>query len=168
MHTQYIRRQTTNTPSQSTKWYFNTACTYGFAPGTSCLTKSWVTNTIHSMNMLHPNLCVSFQLLSLTTINTANNITIRITTLRNSEPDTTSMLSVSLPMVSANSSHGSGSPIKMSKILLPMDELTAISPMPIFATITELNKSGTDVPAAKKVSPITSSGTPHASPMRMA
>ncbi len=43
----------------------------------------------------------------------------------------------------------------MSKILLPTDEETAISPHPFLATITLVIKSGTEVPAAKKVNPTT-------------
>lgn len=37
----------------------------------------------------------------------------------------------------------------------PTDEETAISPSPFRATMTEVIRSGIDVPAAKKVSPIT-------------
>ena len=48
---------------------------------------------------------------------------------------------------------GRGNPTKISKILLPMELETAISPCPCFATITELKRSGTLVPAAKIVKP---------------
>ena len=37
----------------------------------------------------------------------------------------------------------------------PTEEETAISPKPLRATMTLVNKSGIEVPAAKKVSPIT-------------
>ena len=78
--------------------------------------------------------------------------------------------------------HGKGRPTVTSKILLPefriilwfskmMGEYlglwipdlpieleTAISPRPFFATITDVMRSGTDVPAARKVNPIISIG----------
>ena len=43
----------------------------------------------------------------------------------------------------------------MSKMFDPTEEETAISPSPLRATMTDVIKSGIDVPAAKKVSPIT-------------
>lgn len=43
----------------------------------------------------------------------------------------------------------------MSKMLDPTEEDTAISPSPFRATMTDVIKSGIDVPAAKKVNPIT-------------
>lgn len=46
-------------------------------------------------------------------------------------------------------------PTVTSKILLPTELDTAISPNPFLATITDVIKSGIDVPAAKNVSPIT-------------
>lgn len=49
---------------------------------------------------------------------------------------------------------GNGSPTQTSKILDPTEEDTAMSPRPFLATITEVIKSGMEVPAAKKVSPI--------------
>ena len=45
-------------------------------------------------------------------------------------------------------------PIVMSKMLLPTEEETAMSPNPLRATMTDVIKSGTEVPAAKKESPI--------------
>merc|ERR1719361_1920808 len=53
-------------------------------------------------------------------------------------------------------------------MLLPMDELTAISPLPALATITDVSKSGTLVPAANTVSPIMPSGMPRMRPMVVA
>ena len=50
-------------------------------------------------------------------------------------------------------------PTKISKILLPMELETAISPCPCLATMTDVSKSGTLVPAAKKVNPIITIGT---------
>ena len=46
-------------------------------------------------------------------------------------------------------------PTVTSKILLPTELDTAISPNPFLATITDVIKSGIDVPAAKNVRPIT-------------
>lgn len=40
-------------------------------------------------------------------------------------------------------------------MLLPTELETAMSPNPFLATITEVMRSGIEVPAAKKVSPIT-------------
>lgn len=40
-------------------------------------------------------------------------------------------------------------------MLLPTEEETAMSPKPFLATMTLVIRSGMDVPAAKKVSPIT-------------
>ena len=42
--------------------------------------------------------------------------------------------------------------------ILPIELDTAMSPRPFLATITDVIKSGTDVPAAKNVSPIISMG----------
>merc|ERR1719242_418810 len=53
-------------------------------------------------------------------------------------------------------------------MLLPMDELTAISPLPALATITDVSKSGTLVPAANTVSPMMPSGMPRMRPMVVA
>ena len=49
-------------------------------------------------------------------------------------------------------------PIVTSKILLPTELETAISPNPLRATSTDVIKSGMDVPAARKVKPIISLG----------
>ena len=46
-------------------------------------------------------------------------------------------------------------PTVTSKMLLPTEEDTAISPNPFLATITLVIKSGIEVPAAKNVKPIT-------------
>mmetsp|Transcript_59251 Transcript_59251/g.176063 ORF Transcript_59251/g.176063 Transcript_59251/m.176063 type:complete len:104 (-) Transcript_59251:1954-2265(-) len=55
---------------------------------------------------------------------------------------------------------GNGKPTKMSKILLPIELDTAMSPSPILATITLESRSGTDVPAARSVIPIITGGIP--------
>merc|ERR1719231_1801779 len=49
--------------------------------------------------------------------------------------------------------HGMGKPIKMSKILEPMNEETAMSPWPRRATAIDERQSGMDVPAARSVTP---------------
>jgi hypothetical protein len=46
-------------------------------------------------------------------------------------------------------------PTQMSKILDPTEEETAMSPSPLRATMTDVIKSGMDVPAARNVKPIT-------------
>mmetsp|Transcript_17543 Transcript_17543/g.35821 ORF Transcript_17543/g.35821 Transcript_17543/m.35821 type:complete len:123 (+) Transcript_17543:610-978(+) len=57
-------------------------------------------------------------------------------------------------------SQGSGKPTRISNILLPIELDTAMSPSPILATMTLDNKSGTEVPAARNVNPITTEGMP--------
>ena len=59
-------------------------------------------------------------------------------------------------------------PTVTSNMLEPTDDDTAISPFPCFATKTLVIKSGTDVPAAKKVKPITAGGMPTVSPATVA
>ena len=46
-------------------------------------------------------------------------------------------------------------PTVTSKIFDPTEEETAMSPKPFLATMTDVIKSGIDVPAAKKVNPMT-------------
>lgn len=46
-------------------------------------------------------------------------------------------------------------PTQISKIFDPTDEETAISPNPFRATMTDVIKSGIEVPAAKNVRPMT-------------
>lgn len=67
-----------------------------------------------------------------------------------------------------NSNHGIGSPTVTSKMLEPTEEETAMSPKPFRATMTLVMRSGMDVPAAKKVKPITSGGMENASPVCVA
>mmetsp|Transcript_585 Transcript_585/g.1699 ORF Transcript_585/g.1699 Transcript_585/m.1699 type:complete len:342 (-) Transcript_585:32-1057(-) len=59
-------------------------------------------------------------------------------------------------------------PRQMSKTLLPMALLTAMLPMPSRATTMEPSASGTDVPAASTVRPMTTGSRPMAQPMRVA
>merc|ERR1712241_466221 len=99
---------------------------------------------------------------------TIPNIANRIRMLRNSESATTLIRPSSNTLKAAAKNQGNGSPTKTSKILLPMDELPAISPLPALATITEVSKSGTLVPAANTVSPIMPSGMPRMRPMVVA
>lgn len=53
-------------------------------------------------------------------------------------------------------------------MLLPTDDETAISPKPLRATITEVMRSGMEVPAARAVKPITSGGMRNVSPITVA
>ena len=46
-------------------------------------------------------------------------------------------------------------PTVTSKMLLPTEEETAMSPKPFLATITLVMRSGMEVPAARNVNPIT-------------
>ena len=46
-------------------------------------------------------------------------------------------------------------PTVTSKMLLPTEEETAMSPKPFLATITLVMRSGMEVPAARNVRPIT-------------
>jgi len=64
------------------------------------------------------------------------------------------------------SNQGSPSPKKISKTFDPIEFDTAISPYPFLATSTDAMVSGTDVPAAKNVIPITVSGIPKVKPVR--
>merc|ERR1712086_710744 len=64
--------------------------------------------------------------------------------------------------------HGNGKPIKISKMLDPMELETAMSPFPCIATMILLSKSGTLVPAASNVNPMTTEGIRHTQPMTVA
>lgn len=55
-------------------------------------------------------------------------------------------------------------PTVMSKMLLPTELDTAMSPRPFRATITLVIRSGMDVPAARMVKPMISSEMPIVSP----
>lgn len=72
------------------------------------------------------------------------------------------------PKTSVNRSHGRGNPTVTSKMLLPTEEDTAMSPNPFLATMTLVIKSGIEVPAARNVKPITSAGIPTVSPVTVA
>lgn len=63
-----------------------------------------------------------------------------------------------------NRSHGMGRPTVMSKMLLPTELDTAMSPKPLRATMTLVMRSGMEVPAANIVSPMISSVMPIVSP----
>ena len=53
-------------------------------------------------------------------------------------------------------------------MLLPTEDETAMSPKPFLATMTLVMRSGMEVPAARKVRPITSGGIPTVSPVTVA
>lgn len=61
----------------------------------------------------------------------------------------------------------SAHPTVMSKMLLPTELDTAMSPRPLRATMTLVMRSGMDVPAARMVKPIISSEIPIVSPTWM-
>mmetsp|Transcript_1040 Transcript_1040/g.2030 ORF Transcript_1040/g.2030 Transcript_1040/m.2030 type:complete len:83 (-) Transcript_1040:2150-2398(-) len=62
-------------------------------------TKSCITKSTHNANMLYPSVCVNFHPLHLITSKTINNITINMTTDKNSDSEVTSMNPSSLPIV---------------------------------------------------------------------
>jgi len=64
--------------------------------------------------------------------------------------------------------HGKGNPTVTSKIFEPTEDETAMSPKPFRATMTLVIRSGIEVPAAKKVRPITSGGIWKAFPVIVA
>jgi hypothetical protein len=57
-------------------------------------------------------------------------------------------------------SHGTGRPTRTSKMLDPIELEMAISPEPCLVTMIDDKRSGTDVPAARTVYPMTTGGTP--------
>merc|ERR1719402_1017915 len=72
------------------------------------------------------------------------------------------------PWVMLHSSHGKGNPTVTSKMFDPMEDETAISPCPCLATRTDVMRSGTEVPAARIVKPITASEMPTTFPKMVA
>jgi hypothetical protein len=76
--------------------------------------------------------------------------------------------SIGFPNTTLYRNQGTGNPTVTSKILLPTEDDTAMSPKPFLATMTLVMRSGIDVPAARKVSPITSGGIPIVSPVTVA
>mmetsp|Transcript_128971 Transcript_128971/g.373160 ORF Transcript_128971/g.373160 Transcript_128971/m.373160 type:complete len:249 (+) Transcript_128971:242-988(+) len=65
------------------------------------------------------------------------------------------------PVIAAFKNHGNPRPNKMSNVFEPTALATAMSPMPSLATAIEPMASGTEVPAAKMIKPITTSGIPN-------
>lgn len=82
----------------------------------------------------------------------------------------TPLLSIEITLLkdAIKRSHGTGSPMQTSNMFEPIDDDTAISPSPWRATITEERRSGTLVPAARKVRPMRMSGIPRAAPIIVA
>mmetsp|Transcript_33160 Transcript_33160/g.65064 ORF Transcript_33160/g.65064 Transcript_33160/m.65064 type:complete len:295 (+) Transcript_33160:400-1284(+) len=74
----------------------------------------------------------------------------------------------SLLMATHATNQGTGKPTKMSNTFEPILLLTAISPLPALATAILDNRSGTLVPAANNVRPMTGSGIPTVSPNTVA
>ncbi len=102
----------------------------------------------------------------------------RISIMKSSDteqPTPSDLTSMAVPLTSVHRSQGKGRlqcnrghwqnrkwtdivstyPTVTSKMFEPTDEETAMSPLPCFATRTLVIKSGTEVPAARKVKPIT-------------
>merc|ERR1719171_3337992 len=61
--------------------------------------------------------------------------------------------------------HGRPSPMQMSNTLEPTALETAMSPSPSAATATDPRASGMEVPMARKVRPMTTSGMPQRQPI---
>ena len=103
-----------------------------------------------------PRPLVIFHLQMAIVVITATSIRKRMMIESASVPATTS---TGLPPLTADArSHGSGSPTSTSKMFDPTLDDTAMSPLPSRATSTDVSRSGTEVPAARKVSPITTVG----------
>jgi len=68
------------------------------------------------------------------------------------------------PLISDQMNQGKGRPMVTSKILDPIEEDTAELADPFFTLTMDVNMSGTLVPAAKIVKPMTVSGMYYASP----
>ena len=82
----------------------------------------------------------------------------RTTSIRSSNPieqyNPVEETDLSTPLNKTNNNHGRGSPIVTSKMFEPIELEIAMSPKPFLATITDVIKSGTLVPAARSVRPI--------------
>merc|ERR1719261_1706571 len=59
---------------------------------------------------------------------------------------------------------GTARPKRISKMLEPIDDETAMSPWPFLATARDDRASGMEVPAARSVRPMTGSGMPVTQP----
>lgn len=75
---------------------------------------------------------------------------------------------IGVPKTTQYRNHGTGNPTVTSKMLLPTEDDTAMSPKPFLATMTLVMRSGMDVPAARNVRPITSGGIPTVFPVTVA
>merc|ERR1719219_1024587 len=84
------------------------------------------------------------------------------------QPMPTELTSMAFPLMMVYSSQGRGRPTVTSNKLDPIEEDTAMLPFPSLATRTEVMRSGTEVPAARKVSPMTASLMLRASPVTVA
>merc|ERR1711865_506871 len=120
-------------------------------------------NTMYNRNIVIPRLFVIFHLFAAMVTMTATSIPI------SSPTEVSSALVSPLTMIQHPSGflpdlqpgqsklwkiHGMGSPMRMSKMLEPIEDDTAMSPWPCLATMTEVIRSGIEVPAARKVRPI--------------
>mmetsp|Transcript_136930 Transcript_136930/g.381735 ORF Transcript_136930/g.381735 Transcript_136930/m.381735 type:complete len:282 (+) Transcript_136930:408-1253(+) len=79
-----------------------------------------------------------------------------------------SPLKTSLPVIALRRNQGTPRPTKMSNTPVPRPLATAMMPSPCLAMAIESRKSGTELPTARKVRPITAGGTVRISPARTA
>ena len=119
-------------------------------------------NTTYSTNVVTPNFLFSFHLNAAIDMTIASNIPSNTNTEINSPPPPTLIGSFQLMQFQIN--QGNGRPHVTSKILLPIELETAISPSPLRVTAMLVSKSGTEVPAASIVYPIITLGIPNAHP----
>lgn len=113
-----------------------------------------------------PLVGVSCQFVQMNTIQSIATIPTKTTIEINSESETTSIALP--PLISDQMNHGSGKPMVTSKMLLPIELDTAELADPFFTFTTDVSMSGTLVPAAKMVKPMTVSGMYYASPNTVA
>lgn len=130
-----------------------------------------VRNKMYKKNIMTPKPFVIFQLLHAMVEMTARSIPTSTRMFHRRLLALTGLPVYAVPFdnfIMLLSNQGKGSPIRMSKMLLPIELETAISPFPCIATMTLLSKSGTLVPAASKVRPMTTEGIRHTQPMTVA
>ena len=120
------------------------------------------TNTAYRANIVPPSVWFNFH--PNDAMQTMTKISIMKSRNNEKSKEELSTLFGSPPVKIDFKSQGRGKPTRTSKMFDPIEDETAMSPNPWRATITELNKSGTDVPAARKVRPMTGSGMPTAAP----
>jgi hypothetical protein len=103
-----------------------------------------------------PLVGVSCQLLIINTIHRMAIMPTRTRMEMSSESETTSMARP--PLLNDQMNHGRGRPMVTSKMLEPIEDETAELADPFLTFTTDVSMSGTLVPAARIVRPITVSG----------